>query len=68
MFNTLLLRINWSNAFVEQYLPGGSDGKASVYDEGDPGSIPESGRYPGEGNGNPLQYYRLENPVNGGAW
>ena len=41
----------WSSDF-----PGGSDGKASAYNVGDPGSIPESGRSPGEGNGNPLQY------------
>ena len=49
-------------------FPGGSDGKASVYNEGDPGSIPGSGRSPGEGNGNPLQYSCLENPMDGGAW
>ena len=49
-------------------LPGGSDGKASVYNVGDPGSIPGSGRSPGEGNGNPLQYYCLENPMDRGAW
>ena len=35
-------------------FPGSSDGKASAYNGGDPGSIPGSGRYPGEGNGNPL--------------
>ena len=35
---------------------GGSDGKASAYNSGDPGSIPGSGRSPGEGNGNPFQY------------
>ena len=35
-------------------FPGGSDGKASVYNAGDLGSIPELGRFPGEGNGNPL--------------
>ena len=34
----------------------------------DAGSIPESGRYPGEGNGNPLQYSCLENPFDRGAW
>ena len=50
------------------HFPGGSDGKASAYSEGDLGSIPGSGRYPGEGNGNPLQYSCLENPVDGGAW
>ena len=48
-------------------FPGGSDGKASVYNEGDPGSIPGPGRSPGEGNGNPLQYYCLENSMDGGA-
>ena len=46
---------------------GGSDSKASVYNAGDPDSIPGSGRSPGEGNGNPLQYYCLENPMEGGA-
>ena len=46
----------------------GSDGKASVYNAGDPCSIPGSGRSPGEGNGNPLQYYCLENPMDRGAW
>ena len=49
-------------------FPGGSDGKASVYNAGDPGSIPGSGRSPGEGNGNPLQYSCLENPMDRGAW
>ena len=49
-------------------FPGGSDGKASVYNVGDPGSIPVSGRSPAEGNGYPLQYYCLENPMDGGAW
>ena len=37
-------------------FPGGSDSKASAYNAGDPGSIPELGRYPGEGNATPLQY------------
>ena len=48
-------------------FPGGSDGKDSACNVGDPGSIPGSGRSPGEGNGNPLQYSCLENPVDGGA-
>ena len=48
-------------------FPGGSDGKASVYNAGDPGSIPGLGRSPGEGNGNPLQDYCLENPMDRGA-
>ena len=47
---------------------GSSDGKACVYNVGDPGSIPELGRSSGEGNGNPLQYYCLENPKDRGAW
>ena len=49
-------------------FPHGSDGKASAYNAGDPGSIPGSGRFPGEGNGNPLQHSCLENPMDGGAW
>ena len=49
-------------------FPGGSDGKASAYSAGDLGSIPGSGRSPGEGNGNPLQYSCLENPMDRGAW
>ena len=49
-------------------FPGGSDGKASVCNVGDPGSIPGSGRFPGEGSGNPLQYYCLENSMDRGAW
>ena len=49
-------------------FPGGSDGKTSVYNTGDLGSIPGLGRSPGEGNGNPLQDYCLENPMDRGAW
>ena len=49
-------------------FPGGSDGKVSVYAAGDPGSSPGLGRSPGEGNGNPLQYFCLENPMDRGAW
>ena len=49
-------------------FPGGADGKASAYNAGDPGSIPGLGRSPGEGNGTPLQYSCLENPMDGGAW
>ena len=49
-------------------FPGGLEGKASTCNAGDPGSIPESGRSPGEGKGNPLQYSCLENPMDGGAW
>ena len=48
--------------------PGGSDVKASAYNAGDLGLIPESGKSSGEGNGNPLQYSCLGNPMNGEAW
>ena len=49
-------------------FPGGSDGKASVCNARDPGLTPGWGRYPREGNGNPLQYSCLENPMDRGAW
>ena len=49
-------------------FPGGSDGKESACNAGDLGSIPVSGRSPGEGNGNPLQYSCLENPTEGAWW
>ena len=49
-------------------FPGGSDGKASAYNLGDPGSIPGLGKSPGEGHGNPLQYSCLENPMDRGTW
>ena len=49
-------------------FPSGSDGKESAYNVGDPGSIPGLERPPGEGNGNPLQYSCLENPIGRGAW
>ena len=51
----------------ERYFPGGSVGKTSAYNVGDPGSIPGSGRS-GEGNGNPLHYSCLENPIDRRAW
>ena len=47
---------------------GGSEVKAAARNAEDLGSIPGSGRSPGEGNGNPLQYSCLENPMDGGAW
>ena len=49
-------------------FPGGSECKASACNVGDLGLIPGSGRSPGEGNGNPLQYSCLENHTDGGAW
>ena len=57
-----------NKAYIIPLFPGDSDSKASVYNVGDPGSIPGSGRSPGEGKGNPLQYYCLENPMDRGAW
>ena len=47
---------------------GGSEDKAFACNAGDLGSIPGLGRSPGEGNGNPLQYSYLENPMDRGAW
>ena len=49
-------------------FPGGSDDKVSACSVGDLGSIPGLGRSPGEGNGNPLQYACLENPMDRGVW
>ena len=49
-------------------FPGGSDGKESACNSGDPGSIPGSGRSPGEGDGNPLHYSCLMNPMDRGTW
>ena len=49
-------------------FPCGSDGKESACNAGDPGSIPGLGRSPGEGNGYPLQYSCLENPMVRGVW
>ena len=49
-------------------FPAGLEDKVSACNVGDPGSVPEWGRSPGEGNGNPLQYSCLENPRDGGAW
>ena len=49
-------------------FPSSSDGKASVCNAGDPGSIPGSGRSSGDGNGKPLQYSCLENSMDGEVW
>ena len=60
------------NAFLIPHIPnifpGGSNGKASAYKAGDPGSIPGLGRSSGEVNDNPLLYSCLENPMDRGAW
>ena len=49
-------------------LPWWLSSKESACNAGDPGSVPGSGRSPGEGNGNPLQYSCLQNPMDRGAW
>ena len=49
-------------------FPGGSDDKDPVSNTGDAGSIPASGRAPGGGHGNPLQYSCLGNPMDRGVW
>ena len=49
-------------------FPGGSDGKESAYNVGDLGLIPDLGRSPGGGHGQPHQYSCLENPMDRGAW
>ena len=64
-FWTLMLTMD---SFFDHGFPGGSEVKASASSAGDLGSIPGLGRFPGEGNGNPLQYSCLENPMDGGAW
>ena len=61
----------WSNPLNSLnilVLRDGSEGKVSACNAGDLGLIPRSGRSPGEGNGNPLQYSCLENPMDGEAW
>ena len=72
MCNLSLLQGNFSTSELNRGLfhcfPGGSEVKASAWNAGDLGSIPGSGRSPGEGNGNPLQYSCLENPMDRGAW
>ena len=49
-------------------FPGDSDDKQSTSNAGDPGSIPELGRYPKEGNCKPCKYYFMKNPMDSGAW
>ena len=58
----------WSTTGYILGFPGGSDGKESTCNAGLQGSVPGLGRAPGEGNGNPLQYSSLENPMDRGAW
>ena len=63
MYNSFII-----GNFIFQGFSGGSDGKPSGYNVGDLGLIPGLGRSSGEGNGTPLQYSCLKNPMDGGAW
>ena len=63
---TQLKRLSSSSQVI--LMPVGSEGKASACNAGDLGSIPGSGRSPGEGNGNPTQYSCLENPMDRETW
>ena len=60
-------RVGFDTAFPGGF-PGGSDGKESACNARDLGSTPGLGRFPGGGNGNPLQYSCLENAMDRGAW
>ena len=61
MKNYLIPKTSWDSLMAQMV-------KESACNAGDPGSIPGSGRFPGEGNGNPLQYSCLKNSVDRGAW
>ena len=66
-----MIRKTWGYFSKRSYnlgFPGGSDSRESACNAGDLGSTPGSGRSPGEGNGNPLQYSCLENSMDRGAW
>ena len=67
MWRKMCLIIKQPNISLMSF-PGGSESKESACDAGYVGLIPEWGRSPGEGNGNPLQYSCLENPMDEGAW
>ena len=62
------MNLLFENIVVEWGFPGGSVVKTLPANAGDLGSIPGSGRSPGEGNGNPLQYSCLGSPMDRGAW
>ena len=66
--NIVLQLVAVPSAIGSWGFPSGSDGKDSACNSGDPGSVPRLGRSSGEGNGNPLQYFCLENPKDRGAW
>ena len=60
--------MNFGESYLIQSFPGGTVVKNLLASAGDVGSIPGLGRFPGGGNGNPLQYSCLENPTDSGAW
>ena len=66
-FNMSLIGCGLAN-LKPVFVYGSSDGKASAYNVGDPGSIPGLGRSPGKENGNSLHYSCLENSMDGGTW
>ena len=77
MFITVICRVTWSDKLRDPRIfklkvrlahPSDPGSAVSAYNAGDLGSIPGSGRSSGEGNGNPLRYSCLENPMDGGAW
>ena len=65
---TLMAQFQFLAGFNSICFPDGLDSKESACSAEDQGSIPESERSPGEGNGSPLQYSCLENPMHGGTW
>ena len=62
------MKAHAKNGDVSYHFPAGSDGNASACNTGDPGLIPGLGRFPGEGNGYPLQYSWLKNTMDRGVW
>ena len=69
-FEAIVLKILYTefSMIPPMCFPGGSDSKESACNAEEPGSIPGSGRSPGEGNGNPLQYSCPGNSMDRGAW
>ena len=65
---SVLIHLATYNTVIVLGFPGGSGGKESACNAGDPGLIPGSGRSLQEGTGNPLQYSCLGNPMDRGAW
>ena len=63
-----MVKLIYSEVYLRLGFPSGSDSKASVCNAGGPSLIPGLGRSPGEGNGSPLQYSCLENPMDHRAW